>query len=269
MTASFSAEILKLRKRPATWALGALVAFMVALFGYVFVYLSAPAEVSRELLVPQELVGVTLDVLARWAGSIALILGALVGGSEYGWNTLKTILTQRPGRLGVLSGKALGLGAAVAMIAVLSFAVASASSLLVSQAVGASSGAPGVWELVRGLGAAWLILGAFAAIGLALGVVLRSTAFAVGLGLVYGLVVENVVYGLSVDKKFADLELVSVLREVMVGPNAQALAGSFAPDALELAPAITGPAQAALVLAAYALGSAVIAAGFLSRRDVA
>ncbi len=265
MTASFRAEVLKLRERPATWALGGLIAGIVALFGYVFVYLSAPPEVSGEILVPQRLVGVTLDALARWAGAVALILGALAGGSEYGWNTLKTILTQRPGRLSVLTGKALGLGAAVAMIALVSFATALISSFVLSQA----SGTPGLWELVRGIGAAWLILGAFVSIGLALGVVLRSTAFAVGIGLIYALVVENMVYGLSVDKQFADLEILTVLREGMVGQNAQALASSFAPDALELAPAITGPAQAVLVLAAYIVGSVALAAVFLSRRDVA
>ena len=109
LTASFAAEVLKLRKRPATWALGGLLAAAIVLLRYVLLYVisrQAPGpgvsaqEIAmlKEVLLPRNLVPTMLNILPSIGGAIALILGALVTGSEYGWTTLKTILTQRPGR---------------------------------------------------------------------------------------------------------------------------------------------------------------------------
>ena len=120
MAASFLAEFLKLRKRPAAWVLMLVWATVVILFGYLFTYsfVSAPAPedapreqraqqeaFSEELLptlMPENLLE-NLFVNGTFAigGAIVLILGSLASGSEYGWGTLKTVLTQRPGRLGV------------------------------------------------------------------------------------------------------------------------------------------------------------------------
>ena len=50
---------------------------------------------------------------------------------------------------------------------------------------------PGLFDLVRALGAGWLILAVWAMLGVLLGVLWRGTALAIGLGILYGLVIEG------------------------------------------------------------------------------
>ena len=57
-------------------------------------------------------------------------------GSEYGWATFKTILTQRPGRTTLFLGKLLALGVILALLVALTFAIGGASSLAVAALAG-------------------------------------------------------------------------------------------------------------------------------------
>jgi ABC-type transport system involved in multi-copper enzyme maturation permease subunit len=275
MTATFAAESLKLRKRPATWVLGALLAATVVLFGYVLAYVvtrALPADAAgaqqldslQRALRPENFPSVVLSVLAGFGGPIALILGAMAAGSEYGWNTLKTILTQRPSRLSVLAGKLLGLGAVLAAFAASSFAAALAASLVLAPIMDAPIAFPSLLEIARDLLAAWLILAAWAAIGLALGTVLRGTSLAIGLGLTYGLVVEG-----SIGIFARQVELLATLHKLLPGTNSAALARSLASSVLEQPPAPVGAARAVFTLACYIVGCSAIAALVLRRRDVA
>jgi hypothetical protein len=50
-----------------------------------------PGQILADVL-PGRLVPNTLGGFPMFAGAIALIVGALVAGSEYGWGTLKTIV---------------------------------------------------------------------------------------------------------------------------------------------------------------------------------
>ncbi|MGI8866630.1 MAG: ABC transporter permease, partial [Rubrobacteraceae bacterium] len=112
MLASFRAEILKLRKRPAMWVLGLVWVTVVMLFGYVLTYSFVanapppPDDIPKEAQVQQEDFNQSQiealmpeSLLQNMFGggffgigaAIVLILGALVAGSEYGWGTMKTI----------------------------------------------------------------------------------------------------------------------------------------------------------------------------------
>ncbi len=81
---------------------------------------------------------------------------------------------------------------------------------------------PSVGELLRGAGAAWLILVAWATVGASFATLLRGTALAVGLGLVYALVLENLITGLS----FVS-ETVEKVRLGLLGKNSSDLGLSF------------------------------------------
>ncbi|MDQ3855311.1 MAG: ABC transporter permease [Chloroflexota bacterium] len=273
MTAAFAAEVIKLRKRPSTWVLSGILISVILLLGYVATYFiqlqllgnpdtARDGETVRAMLLLQNVTLAVLGIVASLGGPIALILGAMTAGSEYGWGTLKTILTQRPGRLSVLAGKAGGLAALLAGLVVISFGAASVSAGVATQLVDAPLHLPGAWELVRGLAAGWLILAAWTAIGFALAILVRGTALAVGLGLVYGLVVENLIAGLS-----GVVDLFDIVRKGLPGPNASALAAAF--DKAAVSPqAAVGPGHAALVLGAYVVGAVALASVVLWRRDV-
>lgn len=278
MAASFSAEVLKLRKRPATWFIGLIFAAVVVLFGYVFNYIftvNAPEETApppefvegfRQYLLPESFLVNVLQGFSSFGGALALILGVLAVGSEYGWETFKVALTQRPGRLGFFAGKLLAVGALLLLLTVVILGVGA----LTSYAVAGLEDAPAEWppagDILRAVGAGWLILVTFAALGIALSTLVRGTALAIGLGLVYLLVLENVFLGLA-----GQNETVQTIGEALPAKNALDLAEGFGtvPEAFATGGETVEPTQAALVLGAYAVVFLVLAVILFKRRDLA
>lgn len=274
--ASFRAEALKLRGRPATWILALVLVLTVVLFGYFFTYIfvanaprdspPAPAGFARFLLPESFLSNVLNNGIAGFGSALALILGAMSMGSEYGWETLKVALTQRPGRQGFFAGKLLGLGAVLLGLVLLAFAVGAASSAAVAALEGSPAEWPAVGEILQAVGAGWLILATFAAFGIFLATLFRGTALAIGLGLAYLLVLENLFLGLS-----AFNQTVENIGRAFPAKNSVDLAGSFgkAPAGLGLPGQAVDGWQAALVLGAYTLGFLLLAVLLFRRRDVA
>jgi ABC-2 type transport system permease protein len=278
MSGSFLAEVLKLRKRPAVWVLGGLWLAFVVLFLYLLPALvlaaitaNAPPETSASLeeqfsiLTPGNLPAHLLGFLFRDLGTaVALILGSLAAGSEYGWGTFKVVLSQRPGRLGVLSGKLLALLALLLLFVLVAFLVGALSSLIVALVSGASPAPPPAVDLLEGLGAGALILVLWAAFGFVLATLFRSTALAVGLGLIYAFAIEPVFSGLS--------GLNDSLRSVadfLPGANASALSQAFQTagnQAFQEAP--IDPARSVLVTLFYAVVFVIITALVFRWRDV-
>ena len=292
MLASLGAELLKLRKRPSTWVLALIWLAVTILFSYVLAYAllsNAPPptvpegtpkaqkeqlqeqqeefrEQQLEFLYPENLVSYLTPGLPNLGAPIALILGALAVGSEYGWATFKTVLTQRPGRYAVFFGKLLALGILLALLVVLTFAAGAASGYVITALEGAPFGWPAAGELARALGAGGLILAIWAAFGVLLATLLRSTALSVGIGLVYLLVLETIISNLPIQNEaFQDA------REFFPSQNSNFLANSFSGQT-QGGPASPKPpvdaSQAALVLFAYAAAFVLLAAFVFRRRDV-
>lgn len=277
MIASFAAELLKLRKRPAVWVLGVLLLSVLVTFGYLLSYLIlsfpppglatsgvTPAELKRSLY-PENLVPNVLSMVNGLGGTLVLILGALSSGSEYGWETVKTMLTQRPTRLGILGGKLLALGLTVLLLVLALFVVGTVCSLVIALLDQATIAWPPAGEVVRALGAAWLVLALWTSIGFALATLFRGTALAIGLGLVYMLVLEGIVGGI-----FGQVEIIRTIRQALPGSNAGALTGSFRSTLATgpQLPALVGPGRATVVLLAYLAGAVLLAVGLFQRRDV-
>ena len=275
MSASFGIELLKLRKRPATWVLGIILMVVVVFFGYFVSYLigagaeGAPPEAEQFLQTayPENvLFNVLMQLSGGLGGSVALILGALAVGSEYGWETLKLTLTQRPGKLHFLAGKLLAVGVALALLVAILFAVGAASSYVVAGLRDAPVDWPPAVEVAKALGAGWLILAVFAAMGTFLAVLFRVSALAIGLGLVYLLVLEGLVLNLPTEN-----ETLQNVREALPGANAFNLTQAFGevPAFLALPGAEAAePTQAALVLGAYLAAFLVLSVLIFRRREV-
>jgi ABC-type transport system involved in multi-copper enzyme maturation permease subunit len=282
MAASFAAEMLKLRKRPATWILLAVWLVFVTLLAYGSTYLfisTAPedgtftdgqsADAFLVTLYPENLLSNLLSGggFVTIGGAIALILAAMAVGGEYGWGTLKTGLTQKPGRLSFLMGKLLALAVVLALFVLAAFAAAAACSFAIARLEGAAVEWPEVGDILRAMGAAGLILAAWAMLGAFLATLFRGTSLAISLGLVYALALEGILFNLPIQN-----DLYENAREALLGQNSGFLANSFAGDALSegFAPSEppVEPTQAALVLGAYAIAFVLLAALFLRRRDV-
>ena len=282
MIASFKAELLKLRKRPATWILLGVVLALTQLFGYILPYsswLTSDQNFQTQGLNPQavlagtlpgELVPTSLGGFPVFAGALALILGALATGSEYGWGTMQTALTQRPTRLAVYGGKLAALAASTLAIVAATFALNAAVASVIATVESRPLNYPSLAELAEGVGSGWLILSMWAGLGALLGFAFRGVALPIGLGVVWVLGVENLVSAVA-DSLLTGLR---PLRDVLPGVNAGSLVWSLAPgggSSGEAPPgvidAVTG-GRATLGLVLYVAAFAAAGAFLVRRRDV-
>jgi ABC-2 type transport system permease protein len=275
-----AAELLKLVRRPAAWVLLAVAAVLNLVFAYVVPYLSytsgdgggmndgATPEQSLAATLPDQLVANTIGGFAVFAGALALVLGALMFGSEYGWGTVKTMLMQRAGRGSVLVGQLTALAVAIAVGLLALFGVGALASTCIALAEDQSMNWPAPVDLAQGFGYGWLILMTWAVLGAALGVLLRSVALPIGLGVVWVLGVENLVSAMATSV----LDALEPLRDVLPGVNAGSLINTVLVDRpIEPAPGVTdavGEGRALVTLACYLVVAAVVAAWTMRRRDV-
>jgi ABC-type transport system involved in multi-copper enzyme maturation permease subunit len=218
------------------------------------------------------LVGAVMGGFPFFGGVLALMLGVLTFGSEYGWGTLRTLFTQRPGRLQVFGAKLLALAATLAVFVLVVYALGAFSSSVIAVREGADTAVPSTWLLVRGLAAGWLILAVWAAFGVLLAVVARGTALAVGIGILYALVIEGLLSALA-----SQVGALDNLVEFFVRANGYSLVVGLGVSSDEVGDngpgSFSGPfvdsGQALLVLAAYLAAFLLVSGVLLRRRDVA
>jgi ABC-type transport system involved in multi-copper enzyme maturation permease subunit len=279
--AATRAELLRLRKWPAVWiTLGAWLALSL-MFGYLFNYLSyasgdnsfsnegaTKASLLAEMM-PANVPNVFLQGMPMFGGALMMVLGAIVAGNGYGWGTWKTILSLGAHRSGVVLGSITALtGFVVATLAV-SLGFDFGLSLLVAASESQDVVMPSLRSTLESLGVGFLVLEMWALVGYVLGTVARGPALSVGLGLVWSLVVENLLRGVG-----QLLDWVDALTMVLPGTAAGSLVGSVVgveeggdgtPGVLDT---VSGP-QAAITVACYIVLAIVISLVVVRRRDVA
>jgi len=278
MIASLRAELLRLRKWPVTWVITGVWLTLNVFFGYLLDYLSYRdavgggdqrlADALLAQLSPAQVPSTMVTGLPMFGSALVLILAALATGSGYGWNTWRTVFTQGPGRLSALGGTLLALAVVVVGFTVLTLLTDLAASAIVTAAEGQALTWPGLGELAEGLSGALLIGGTWAAGGALLGILARSPGLSVGLGLVWVLIVENLLRGVA-----SLLGAVEAVTDVLPGTAAGSLAGALgAAGAAEAGGApgvltVLSGAQSIALLAAYLVAFVVAAALVMTRRD--
>jgi hypothetical protein len=105
---SIHAELTKMVHRPATWLLVVIAVVLELTSAYLVPYAGATdgddaaaggqsdGETGVAVTMPDQLVGNALGGTPVFVGALALVLGVLVVGSEYGCGTWKTVLGQGP-----------------------------------------------------------------------------------------------------------------------------------------------------------------------------
>jgi len=281
MISSFKAEWRKLRQRPAVWILGGILLAALVFFGYAFDWVQlqfpsrhfhndmglTPAQL-KVALYPINFVKNSLAGVGILGGALSLILGALTVGSEFGWGTVKTVYTQRPSRLQALAGQLGVIGVITAIYSVAFFSVAALCSWTIATLDGHAATWPAAIDILKAVGASWLIFGCWALFGMALAYLFRQSAMAIGIGLAYLLTIEGILF--RVLQGF-DLTWVTNIEKFFVGQNAAALIQSFGqvfPVRGMPAP-IVSAGEAVLVLGAYAVLFAAASTVVTRVRDVA
>jgi ABC-2 type transport system permease protein len=273
MRTHVAAELLILRKRAATWILLGIWTLLGVFFAYVIPYAldpeDAPGGISE--LLPHALAGNLIAGFPFFGGVFALMLGVFAFGSEYGWDTLKTLFTQRPGRLRVFAAKLAALGIVLVPFVVALFAAGAVASFVIARIEDAPADWPSAWLLARAMAAGWLILAAWAALGVLLGVLTRGTSLAIGVGILYALVIEGLL------SAFADsVDVLEPLTNVFLRTNGYSLAAALGAsvDSIEsngpgsFGGPYVGSGQALAVLLALAAAFIALAGVLVRRRDV-
>jgi ABC-type transport system involved in multi-copper enzyme maturation permease subunit len=273
MRTSIAAELLVLRKRAATWILLGIWTALGVFFAYVIPYALDSDEATggvRELL-PAALAGTLVVGFPFFGGVFALMLGVFAVGSDYGWDTLKTRFTQGPSRLHVFGAKLAALAIVLLPYVLAVFAAGAMASVVIARIEGASAAFPSAWLLLRAMAAGWLVLAAWAALGVLLGTLTRGTSLAIGVGILYALVVEGLVSALA-----GSVGVLEPVGEVLLRANGYSIAatlgasvsdiGSNGPGSFDgpFAPTAQAVGLLAACLAAFLAASAIL----LRRRDV-
>jgi ABC-2 type transport system permease protein len=279
---SSRAELLRLRRWPALWVLLGVWVTLNVSFGYVFDYVAyrtgdsspvgdgAPAGSLLAGLLPSAAPVTLTQGMPMFGGALVMIMGALAVGSGYGWGTWKTVLTQGPGRGAAFGGTLVALAVFVTGLVLVSALVDLGVSTGIAAGEGRPVDLPSAGDWAAALGTGLLVLGMWAAAGALVGVLTRSPALGVGLGLLWALVVETLLRGVS-----GVLDAIAVVTDHLPGTAAGSLVG-----ALSAAQGGTGAGTPGLLdtlsapvatgwLAGYLAGFAVLALLVVRRRDIA
>jgi ABC-type transport system involved in multi-copper enzyme maturation permease subunit len=283
MIASMRAELVRLGRWPTTWVLCGIWLVLNLAFGYLFDYLSYRSEdgggvlgsdgaAAPELLaqiMPDHAPVTLVQGLPMFGGALLLTLGAVAAGSGYGWGTWKTVFTTGPGRRTALAGTLASLGVLLVGLIVATFALDLAAAFTVAAAESQPAQWPGLADTAQGLGAGLLIGAMWTAAGVLLGTLARGPALAVGLGLVWSLVVENLLRGVA--GLLGPLEAVT---DLLPGTAAGSLAGALGaltqsdPGGTPGVTTAIGGTAAVVLLGGYLAAFVVATMALTTRRDV-
>lgn len=274
-----SAEALAVRKRPSTWILLGVWSTMSLLFGYVLPYVGyaggeaafgdseLPPEQVLASLLPVNFVSTGTQGMPVFGGAIALIFGALLVGSPYGWGVVKTAFTQRASRIRQLAAAVLVTAIAMLFAVVATLLLSAVGSVAIASTEGEAVNFPPLADVLGGLGAGWLILTMWSAAGVLLATITRGTALSIGLGLVWSLVVENLIRGIA-----GSLDVLAAAQDWLPGANAGSLIAALLPDgAVADTPgvvSVVSGGHAVGVLAAYIVAFIAGSMLLLRKRDV-
>jgi len=279
VTATTRAELLRLRRWPTLWVLAGVWTTLQVTFSFAFPYLAyrsgdpdafqgGPLEQLLASMLPKAVPQILIAGTPVFGGAIVLILGALAAGSGYGWGTWKTVFTQGPGRGSALAGTVVSLALAVAALVAWTLCLDLGLSTVVAVSESRDVVLPGLAETARAAGGTALVMGMWTAAGLFLGTLTRGPALSVGLGLVWTLVVENLLRGAA-----NLLDWLAAVTDWLPGSAAGSLAGALGADAegSDATPGvltILSGQTAALTTAAYLVAFVVAAVVLVRRRDL-
>ena len=167
----------------------------------------------------------------------------------------------------VYTAQMAALFTSLAALVVVAFLCSALASELISVSTKGSFAGLALGSVAKSIGAGWLILCMWCTFGAALGIALRGTALSIGLGLIWVLVVENVLRAVaSIIGPIGTIE--KGLPGVNAGSLVAGLGGATAKTSGDGVAAIVGGSQALAVVVLFLVVFGVAAGSLLVRRDV-
>jgi len=279
ITRVWRAEIFRLRRWTAIWILTAAWLLLDSLFTFVFNWVSYASGsdnfsnqgVSQEHLLASILPSALAQDLPQgmplFGGALMMVLGAIVAGNGYGWGTWKTVFTQGPSRASTVLGSILAVATTVLALLAVTIVLDVAFSLVIAGTESQAVHWPSAGAMAKSVLAAFMVMELWTMAGYLLGTIARSPAVSIGLGLVWNMVIENLLRGVG-----NSLHAVAVVTHFLPGTAAGSLVGRLAGmDTVNPTPGVLdtlGTARAVVTVAIYLIGLPVLAGWLLRRRDV-
>ena len=203
MIRMFRAELLKLHRRRVAIAM-AVGAPLFALCASIGVFLAAPENPGRpgDGIATVESLGQAggatepFAIGASFLGILALVLFVANVAGEISHGTFRTLLMRQPRRVGLLAGKMAALIVFAALLLAIAELLTVAVSVLVAPSQDVSTSAwftlDGLGEAAADYGTALFAVSAWASLGMALAVFVRSIPIALGIGITWSGPLEHI-----------------------------------------------------------------------------
>lgn len=249
----------------------------VAIFAYLVAFLTTsnsawyPPEQIQQLtraFMPEASAYYPLVSLPNYGAVQFMILGAIVGSSDFARGIIATIAARFPNRSPLFLARILTLTAVSVIIAVATIATSVACSIVIAFASGRSTFVVPLGDGLVAMGVVWVVATCFTLMGLAVGTLTRSVLASLVVTVVWIVGVETLLIG-----SLAPLvpALASIQGYLPVGATSS-LAATMIPVGQVLIPAPiahTSGAVAIAVLASWTVLSSVIAWRSFTKRDLA
>jgi hypothetical protein len=265
----FVAHLRKLVRRPASFiSLGLLIGLLALIFLAIGATArQTPSEQGGEaallLVTFPGAYTLIISFLLGLGGLFAVIYGAAIAGSEWGWGTLKTAVARGEGRsfyqLTMFAAVALCIGIALLVGFVVGVIVALIGANLAAVSTSGLGDAEALGRLPELLARGWLAMVEEGALGFAIATLARSQLAGIGAGI-----------ALYFGEQFASLFLPKVVQYLPFDAAGAVVAVSgegFGGGGGQLT-ARLDPDTALLVVAAWLVGALVVAAGFSERAEI-
>ena len=259
-------ELRKLR-RPTLFlgTMGAVVFFSALFSSLLFLLIDSPTGNSdRGRVVSRTILGLAtggvqgFSSVGGFLGIIALCVFAAQSAQEYTYGTLRNILVRQPGRMRVLAGKFIAMNLFALVMIILSAIISVTASVLLAPRAKVSThlwfGADGRHALLTTFVNIIISVIGFGTIGMVLGLLLRSPISAISLGVLWLLIVENLLVAVK-----------NSLQNWLPGAQLSAIATGGKPTGMTSGIAYS---HALWVGGMYVAVGAVVASLLFVRRDV-
>jgi hypothetical protein len=264
----FVAGLRKLVRRLASWlTFGLLCGILILIFvavGATTAEAEGPEAIAAQFLLTfpgayEQIVAFILGL----AGLLAVIYGAAIAGSEWGWGTLKSAVARGESRSGYMLATFAAVTLMIGIGLVLAFGVGVGAAVVGANLAGISTEGLGDTETLAGLperlARTWLGITTIGALGFAIATLARSQLAGIGVGI-----------GLFFGEQFAGIFLPDIVRWLPFNAATAVLSVPQPPDggggpvfeALD-------PNLALLVAGAWLVGSLLVAALFTERAEIA
>lgn len=177
MLALLNSEIFRTVKRPVTWIMLAILAVIIAAF-YAIVYFFGDNPATNEALRPDATRNNGFAIGSAIATILVIVLAAQSMGSEYGWGTIRALVSRASGRVPLILAKLFVLAGYTLLTLVVTAAASVGFAFLFGSLANNDTGVSGSeWvDVLEAIARGVLSIGVYAIIALVITILSKSTA---------------------------------------------------------------------------------------------